>query len=70
AGHPVKDKLYFKVHVYPDGRHIAKEYYEKLVIEASDRESLRSLILERVQGSFHVSYNPKIKLTFINVEYL
>lgn len=68
--HPVKDKLYFQVHVYPDGVHIAKEYYEKIKIKANTRSELKTIIQETVKGRYHLSYNPKIKLTYTDVEYL
>lgn len=70
SSHPVKDKLYFYVHVYPDGKHIAKEYYERMSIQAPNRDALRSLIRESVKERYHLSYNPQIKLTYSDVEYL
>ena len=70
SGHPVKDKLYFHVHVYPDGEHVAKEYFEKLAVRAPSREALRQQIRESVKERYHVSYNPQIKLTYSDVEYL
>lgn len=68
--HPVKDKLYFQVNVYPDGQHIAKEYYEKINVKAKNRGEMISLIRESVKDIYHVSYKPKIKLTYTDVEYL
>ena len=70
SGHPVKDKLYFLVHVYPDGKHIAKEKFERIIIEAPTREALKQSIQDEIKSQYDVSYTPRVKLTYQDVEYL
>ncbi len=70
SGHPVKDQLYFYVQVHPDGRHQAYEKFERISIEAPNRESLKEQIREQIRDRYHVSYDPQIKLTFADIEYL
>ena len=68
--HPLGNVITFQVHVFPEGRVVARALGESLEIAAESVEALRKIVVVRVAERFHASIRPEIRLCYIQVEHL